>query len=85
MPPRDKEGPHLVLLGLECISVGFPLENPFPLPQGPADKGCADSWTTDTHHPLLPLDSKIENIPLEVERQQGWGPDWGGNGDREEV
>lgn len=25
-------------------------------------------------HPLLPLDNKIENIPLEVERQQGWGP-----------
>lgn len=34
----------------------------------------------DTHHPLLPLDNKIENIPLEVERQQGWGPNWEGNG-----
>lgn len=40
-----------------------------------------DSWAMDTHHPLLPLDNKIENIPLEVERQQGWGPNWGGNGD----
>lgn len=43
------------------------------------------SWAMDTHHPLLSLDNKIENIPLEVERQQGWGPNWGGNGDREEV
>lgn len=39
----------------------------------------------DTHHPLLPLENKIENIPLEVERQQGWRPNWGGNGDREEA
>lgn len=42
-----------------------------------------DSWTMDTHHPLLPLENKIENIPLEVERQQGWGPNWGGKGDRQ--
>lgn len=24
-------------------------------------------------HPFLPLNNKIEDIPLEVERQQGWG------------
>lgn len=39
-----------------------------------------DLGAMGTYHPLLPLDNKIENIPLEVERQQGWGPNWGGNG-----
>ena len=40
-----------------------------------------DLGAMDTYHPLLPLDNKVENIPLEVDRQQGWGPNWGGNGD----
>lgn len=40
-----------------------------------------DLGAMDTYHPLLPLDNEVENIPLEVDRQQGWGPNWGGNGD----
>lgn len=39
----------------------------------------------DTHHPFLSLNDKIENIPLEVERQQGWRSNWGGKEDGGEV
>lgn len=80
-----EENLHLILLcswlGLETVS----------LPHSTLP--CTGYWRTcmwglrarDTHHPFLPLKNKIENIPLEVEWQQGWGANWGGKGDREEV
>lgn len=29
-----------------------------------------------THHPLLPLHGKVEDVPLEVKGHQRWGTDW---------
>lgn len=49
--------------------------------RGTGEPGSRNLQARDTHHPFLPLNDKIENIPLEVERQQGWGSNWGGKGD----
>lgn len=60
--------------------MGFSLGNPIPSPEYWRQR-MWDLGAMDTYHPLLPVDNKVENIPLEVDRQQGWGPNWGGNGD----
>lgn len=78
---KSREEP-LSLVLFCSVSLGvFTLHRAHLSLRSTGETGAQGLRARDTHHPFLPLNHKIENIPLEVERQQGWGSDWGGKGD----